>query len=145
MLYELVYDGPFDGSVEDRRAHLWMLILSKYEDQGVPASRRMGDLDLGRFRHSNDFAELRAKAAEARHLLPVVAAVCADVPAWADRDCHRLAALQHLSSIYDVFAQSGDVLNVGEYAAVIRHADLFCYITIGSGILDCMKGGWCTR
>ena len=58
VLYELVYDGPFNGAVEDRRAPLWMLILSKYEDQGVPVSRRMGDLDLGRFRHSNDFAEL---------------------------------------------------------------------------------------
>ena len=121
VLWELAFDGPFNGRLEARRDQLWALIQAKYRDLDVPTSSRIADVDIERFRHAHCYAELRSKAVQARHLLPVVA----DLGAESRRDIHRLAALDHLTAIYDVYAVADEVLSETVHEELMEHVEGF--------------------
>ena len=125
VLWELVFDGPFRGTIETRRQAVWELIGEKYVELGVPAGNRLPDIDVERFRHTDSFAELRAKAAWSRHLLPVMCAVCAHVYDGSDRDRHRLAALYHCNAIYEIVESAGWRFDADEETRSAWHVDEF--------------------
>lgn len=125
VLYELIYDGPFGGRLEDRRRALWDCICTKYDQLRVAASSRIPDIELDRFRQTHAFAELRAKAAHARHLLPVLCEVCRDLSTGSRRDLHRLAALDNINSIYNAVQHHDLVIPIGAHAIMIRNVNEF--------------------
>ena len=125
VLWELIFDGPFRGALEARKQRLWALIQAKYNALEIPCCYRIADIDLDRFRHAHAFAELRAKAAEARHLLPVMASLCRDLNDGSARDAHRLAALDHINSIYRIICVSSEIIPVDAHARMMQHVDSF--------------------
>ena len=77
---ELIFDGPWPGSVDDRVQELWRQISLEYDTQG--SSSRLNCLTLTMFYHgSSSQSCFTGKAAEALALLPVLRAVCAE---WSD-------------------------------------------------------------
>ena len=118
VLWELVYDGPFHGNVERRRRALWDLVCAKYDELDIPACNRLADLEVARFNVRHGFAELRAKAAESRHLLPALTAVCVHVNTGSPRDRHRIAALQHVSAAYALVKDSDYIIADNVHSAM---------------------------
>ena len=125
VLWELQYDGPFHGTVERRRRALWELVCAKYDELDVPANTRLADLDVARFHSVHGFAELRAKAAESRHLLPVLTAVCMHVNTGSPRDRHRVAALKHVSAVYALVQDSDYIIPDNVHSAMKDHTNKF--------------------
>ena len=124
-LWELVFDGPYGGSAQARAKAVWQKISHKYVELGVDASNRLADLDLDRFRQKHHFPELRCKAAEARHLLPVLTEVCRDLNRSTARDLHRLAALDNLCNFYRLCNESLEVPLADVSASMKNSAEHF--------------------
>ena len=125
VCYELIFDGIFPGPLELRRSRLWDLVQLKYDAKGVPHSSRLHDLELDRFRHTNAFAELRAKAAVTRHFLPILADVCRDLSTGSARDLHRQATLDNIVAVYDIIVHSEYRIVGFQHRRLMKHADAF--------------------
>lgn len=80
VLWELVYDGPFEGSVDRRIKAVWGHIVHWYDELGV--KNRLGQLTLEMFKTTGNFACLKGKAAENHQLLPVLRALCSQLGAF---------------------------------------------------------------
>ena len=59
-------------------------------------------LSVGDLWHAHHFAELRCKAAVARHLLPALTVVCRAVDDGSRLAAHRLAAMSALIEVYTI-------------------------------------------
>ena len=80
---------------------------------------------VARFNVRHSFAELRAKAAESRHLLPALTAVCVHVNTGSPRDRHRIAALQHVSAVYALVKDSDYFIPDNVHSAMKDHTNRF--------------------
>ena len=77
------------------------------------------------FRHAHHFAELRCKAAVARHLLPALTVVCRAVDGGSRLVAHRLAAMSALTEVYNTLQSNGTVLPNAADAVMNRHVAAF--------------------
>ena len=73
---------------------------------------------------------LKAKVAECKHLLPIVAQISAELGTGSEGDTHRTAFLQALSGFVDMldtcpmFPSAADAIAAqGRMATALRHAD----------------------
>ena len=121
----MIFDCVFPGPLELRRSRLWDLVQLKYDAKGVPHSSRLHDLELDRFRHTNAFAELRAKAAVTRHFLPILADVCRDLSTGSARDLHRQATLDNIVAVHDIIVHSEYRIVGFQHRRLMEHADAF--------------------
>ena len=124
VLWELVYEGPFAGTLQQRLDALFAAIQRWYAALGV--GERFTHLTLEMFRKEAAFAELSGQAAETRHLLPVLTALCQELGCRSDRDRHRLAALQAISAFYSTIAQASRFPSQAEAAAAADAVETFC-------------------
>jgi len=77
VLWELLYDcAYFSGTIDIRMDKLWAFIVETYDDTGTNPSSRLVHLVRTMFEPTTNiqqsFPTLSCKAAEARHLLPVM-------------------------------------------------------------------------
>ena len=98
VMWELVFDGPFAGSIADRLQTVWASIKRWYAKLQV--QHRFSQITLEMFRHAGSYAQLKGKAVECSHLLPVLAALCEELGCQTERDQHRLRALKLLAGFY---------------------------------------------
>ena len=140
VLWELVYDGPFEGSVDRRIKAVWGHIVHWYDELGV--KNRLGQLTLEMFKTTGNFACLKGKAAENHQLLPVLRALCSQLGAFSDRDRHRQRALDNLSDIYATFQSAGLRLTEEQvqrvthaYDAMLLHYNWLTKYSVGKGVL----------
>ena len=90
VLYELVHDGPWEGSVADRLDILWTHINAEYRSLG--STNRLSTLPLTLFDHGQKaYPCFTGKASEAMNLLFVLREMCLDVSVGSLHDRHRLA------------------------------------------------------
>ena len=97
---ELVFDGPFNGSVAERVLTLWQELQMVYDMRG--SSNRLTNLTLSMFFKGNDdWARFSGKAAESRSLVFVMRDICEAYSNGSERDQHRLVCLEKMCKIYD--------------------------------------------
>ena len=111
VFWELIYDGPLAGTIGHRLDQLFALIQSVYDE--LATTSRLGQLKRSMFERAGQFPCLSAKAAEARHLVPVMAIILERLDSGSDRDGHRHAAAKALCDMYEIFYAHGRCLPAG--------------------------------
>ena len=92
----------------------------------LDSESRLTQLSVSKFNQSAPgFHCLSAKAAEARHLLPVVLVLCREVNTGSDRDLHRLEALEKLTAVYKIFEDADIALTDAEVDSAMRYYEEF--------------------
>ena len=122
-LWDLVYDGPFTGTIEERRSALWKMITDEYDLQR--SDSRLGSLTLSMFHTPGQFPYLKGRASENQRLLFVVAEVCRQMSDGSERDGHRLRALDSLCAFYRGLKDAGMFLTPAEHAMALRTVEVF--------------------
>ena len=99
VMAELVFDGPWEGTTQQRLQLLWENIVYEYEQTN--AASRLSMLPLSSFYHGDrDFACLTGKAGDALSLLFVLHNICIEFNDGSSTDGHRLACLESLCFIF---------------------------------------------
>ena len=123
-LWELCFDGPWGGTVEERLEELWQSIVSEYDAQGT--RHRLTMIVLGLFYHGpNKFTCFTGKASEALALLYVLRELCADVSTGSQRDTHRLVCFESLCHIFTTVKKSGHTIARFDAEAMLKSCERF--------------------
>jgi len=124
-LDELVYDDPdrSSGKAEDRAKDLWQEIQKVYREQKV--SSCLDHFRISDFHDPQHFCRMSCKAANARHLLPVLYEVLKRRSGNSPRDKHRLRAYKLLNHCYQLMMTSGMFLDLETWKEVETTFDQF--------------------
>ena len=124
VMHELVFDGPFAGNKNTRCATLFSRIKLVYETLDV--DNRITQLNPGKFcKKPPNFHCFAAKAAESRHLLPVMLVICREESTGSERDEHRIAALEAICEVYNILQTADIVLTDAEVSSAMAQYDTF--------------------
>ena len=121
---ELVFDGVFEGSDDQRLQDLWELILFQYGAQDSP--NRLSILPLSIFyKGANTFSCFTGKAGEALSLIFVLHEICVELDTGSERDAHRIACFESLSSIFQICSSNGHFIPPPEAEAMLAACERF--------------------
>ena len=106
-LYELLQEGPYHGSLTKRTEQLWAEIQGQYSLLDTPS--RLGSLQVIALKpRPSDWSCLTGvKAADTRHLTPVVLRICQAHNDGSEHHAHRIAALESMDGIYNLLEEHG--------------------------------------
>jgi hypothetical protein len=104
------------GTIQERIANLWVIIRALYASSR--SASRLGRLDLTMFTNPNrpraEYPCLKVKAAEARHLLPIVAELCRRFSTGTGRDAARVVCAEGFVRFSELCAAGGPHLSLGD-------------------------------
>ena len=123
VIWELVHDGPFPGTIPSRIEQLFATIRATYAELGTGS--RLTRLTRQQFEHKDGFASLWAKAAESRELLVAMVLILERCDSGSDRDGHRLAAAKALQGMYHIFAMAPMFLSEAESTAALESVNTY--------------------
>ena len=130
VMAELVFDGPFGGTVADRLQQLWEHIVAEYE--ACEATSRLSLLALSNFYHGeNDFACFTGKAGDCLSFLYILHYICLEFDDGSDRDTHRLACFESLCFIFPLAQKMGLSSRGQRHCKCLRHVSATWCILIG--------------
>ena len=118
---DIIDNGPFRGSREERKKQLWSMIQDEYERQDSP--HRLHGLTLGMIEVKNNFPSLSTKAAETNSLIPVMAEVCARVHDGSEQNEHRRRAVEYMREFYKLLRSAGNFLTAAQADEAVRLID----------------------
>ena len=113
--YDFIYRDPqFTGTKAQKCQQIMEMIKAKYDKLGIDDCK-IQRLLLQHFlpdkgsphKHSPDLMHSAIKAKQTNKLIPVVAAICADLPRVSIYARHRYHCMQHLSLMYQVSSRNG--------------------------------------
>ena len=134
ILWELLNDGVWGGSAADRLNSLWHAIREEYATQDT--RNRLTQLKATMFDHGERKDScLKAKAAEATSLLPVLLAICVNLNTGSSRDLHRIRCLEALCQIFSICRRNGYTMPRADSDAIMEHCNNFFSIIIGLRIM----------
>jgi len=103
-LHQLIYSRVRGKEAHEELARLWRRMQELYTDLGV--EERLTNLTLAMLCNVDkphaDYPTLHAKAAETRHLVPVVALLMVEEDDGSDVSQHRIEALKALGNFYKI-------------------------------------------
>ena len=123
VLWDLLYDGTFAGTAEQRLSALWGMITAEYDLQR--SESRLGSLSASMIHTPGQFPYFKGRASENQRLLFVVAEVCRQLNDNSERDGHRLRALDSLCAFYRVLKDAGMFLTEAEHAMALDSVEIF--------------------
>ena len=117
-----IIDQRTPGTTMTQRLRaLWQRIRTHYST--MHTANRLNNLRLSMFVKTGKFAELSARGAEVRSLVPVLAAICEEdlkrTPSLLA--AHRFEVLSHLSSVYDIFDRNGFQISEEDKVSLDNH------------------------
>ena len=122
-------------------ADIFGRIRDQYSSE-LASPTRLCNLREEMFIIQDDFAMLKAKAAETAHLLPVLLEVCKETDDGSRRDAHRIIALETLAEVGNNWRDSGMFLDRPTWARALRalekhmlHYDWLCRNSLTNGYL----------
>ena len=141
VMTELVFAGPWHGSLAERLNSLWSEIRVVYAVRD--SKNRLSNLTLTMFYHGDERAAVfTGKAAECRSLLYVIRDICMTIPTHTTVDQSRLRCLQLFCEIYDCCFQHGlhipheDAVHMlHNYDEFLLHYNLLCKDALARGFL----------
>ncbi|CAK0824589.1 unnamed protein product [Prorocentrum cordatum] len=119
ILWELVHDGPFPGTIDQRLGAVCVVINASADI--ISPTYRVSNLTRSMFEHGDNYASFTGKAAESQHMLFSLLDVCNNLDDGGDHHGHRLAALRSLCGIYKMYKDNGMFLS---RAAFVETKDL---------------------
>ena len=124
VLWELVFDGPWDGPLPARLKSLWEHIVFCYNHLGSTSRLSMLPLSLF-FSGTHQYTCSRGKCADCLELLYVLREICIEVDDGSERDAHRLACFGCLCSIFDVCKSHHWTIPRPVAEEMLRQCDIF--------------------
>lgn len=123
-LSELLFDGPFAGTTEERLRALWDEILAAYAVSR--SANRISMLTLSMFWHgAGKWAAFTGKCAETRTMVYIVRDICRAFHDGSDRDRHRLVCFDRLCSIYDACFRHNLHIPAPDAECILEDYDIF--------------------
>ena len=130
VFFEMVYE-ELPGTRDEAVQTLYSNVLGEYKAQRIDCSNHMRRLKLETFcdpsRPHQEFPELGTgiKARHVRYLVPVVRALCQKAGIDTAAKKHRLAAAEHLESLYHIVDGNDLFVPPVEAASFAEHMDKF--------------------
>jgi hypothetical protein len=107
----LVREEEVDGATLDARtSRLWVMLQDAYREKRTKTSEQMHRLTRADFepQKAEQFAFLKIKAAQARHLVPAMIVVLEQLPTESHTKRLRLAMFRHLEAMFGII-ENGDM------------------------------------
>ena len=104
-LASLLQERPRRQTQKDRLAEIWGDIRGLY--RAMEVENRLNNLKITMFLHTGAYAELSARAAEVRGIVPVLAELCRRNSGVSRINLHRHLVLRDLQTFYDVLERNG--------------------------------------
>ena len=136
---------PGQTTAQARCDELWRRIADQYRARGTPT--QMSNLAIAFFCNMRsphmDYPVLtsRVKAAETRHLVPIMSTIWANVCDRSGHDAHVLAVLQHLERFYNILDTPGYCMPAADQtsfeqsvAKILRHYRALCLAAVADGV-----------
>ena len=110
--HTFLFEGHLAGTLEQRESTLWDRVRRLYREHGssTRVTRLARNLWCDPTKPHRTFPCMITKAAENKHLLPIVCQLCQDLNSGSARDQTRLDAAIHLMRLYETFDTAGHFL-----------------------------------
>ena len=124
-LHQHAYDNPMGIPPPFALALVWRRIQAKYDEMHVENRLTMLSLSMlcNLASPHAEYPALHAKAADTRHLVPVMALVAIDLHDGTERSHHQIQSLRHLASFYDLCDDADMFMNQATSDACLEHME----------------------
>ena len=126
VLTDFVNNPNFGANRKERLVAVWSKIQTHYKDSGIQS--RKNSLTLKMLINSSKHPQLKSKANEARHLLPVVLAMLEDPLTAVEEDeyvTNRYSTVFYLCRLYGLLDTHDMFLSVGDRTEAQTCIDIF--------------------
>ena len=113
VIFMLVWDGPFVGTLEQRIGMVWNEIRHSYQSLRTPVSEQLPYIKIMKLFHRSrsecptKYPVLGSKGAQARHAVPALYDLCIRTVRHLVVFDHVILALEKLTEFYDIVTHVG--------------------------------------